>query len=180
MNINMRSKVYKGYTIYENGTILGKTGKKMTPGVDGRGYHFVFIYNNGIKNTEKIHRLVAKCFIPNPENKPQVNHKDGNKDNNCLNNLEWVTQSENMRHAFRLGLCENTRKAAVLNGRKKGLSTIRKAIESQEREVIDTATGEKFQSIKCASDKYGYKYDTLRSWLNGVNRNKSTLKYSNN
>lgn len=54
-----------------------------------------------------VHRLKAIVFIPNIENKEQVNHIDGNKSNNDLSNLEWVTRSENMRHAYRIGLLKD-------------------------------------------------------------------------
>lgn len=62
---------------------------------------------NKVKSSWSVHRLVALAFIPNPENKPEVNHKDGNRLNNHLNNLEWCTKEENMAHAVGTGLIDN-------------------------------------------------------------------------
>lgn len=67
-------------------------------------YTSVILTKNGIEKTFTVHRLVAEAFIPNLENKSQVNHIDGNKENNCVDNLEWVTSSENNKHAFITGL----------------------------------------------------------------------------
>jgi len=76
----------------------------LTPTINSSGYMKVELYKNKISKIYYVHRLVALTFIPNPTNKPQVNHKDGNKLNNSLNNLEWVTRSENQKHAIKLGL----------------------------------------------------------------------------
>ena len=65
-----------------------------------KGYLIVNIYFKGKQYSPKVHRLVAKAFIPNPKNKPEVNHKDGNKLNNKVSNLEWVTRKENIRHSW--------------------------------------------------------------------------------
>ena len=69
------------------------------PSVSTYGYYFVRLSKK--ESLKYVHRLVAKAFIPNPKDKPQVNHKDGNKLNNHINNLEWVTASENQLHAYR-------------------------------------------------------------------------------
>ncbi len=71
------------------------------------GYHQVRLCKNGIIKSYYIAKLVAKAFIPNPENKTQVNHIDGNKDNNHASNLEWMTPRENVQHAVKLGLLNN-------------------------------------------------------------------------
>jgi hypothetical protein len=68
-------------------------------------YQSVFLSNGKVKQ-QYVHRLVANAFIPNPLNKEQVNHKDGNKLNNNLSNLEWVTKAENQIHAIENGLID--------------------------------------------------------------------------
>lgn len=68
------------------------------------GYYSVSLWKNGVGKHHLIHRLISQAFIPNPNNKPQINHIDGNKTNNHIENLEWVTESENARHAYNNGL----------------------------------------------------------------------------
>jgi len=70
----------------------------------GNGYYYVCLSKNGKVKKYKVNRLVAQAFIPNIDNKPFTNHIDGNKLNNCVDNLEWCTQSENMKHASMMGL----------------------------------------------------------------------------
>lgn len=76
--------------------------KILKPYKNHKGYLRVDIFGRNYR----VHRLVAETFLPNPENKPQVNHKDGDKSNNCLYNLEWCTQEENISHAFKLNLID--------------------------------------------------------------------------
>ena len=71
------------------------------------GYKCVQLHINGKYKWEKVHRLVAMAFVPNPENKPQVNHIDGNKSNNNVLNLEWCNQSYNTKHAYKNNLIKH-------------------------------------------------------------------------
>ena len=73
--------------------------RDLKPSTNKR-YKEVKLYKNGTKRSIKVHRIVAQAFVPNPYGKPQVNHIDGNKDNNNADNLEWCTQAENNRHAI--------------------------------------------------------------------------------
>lgn len=76
-------------------------GKVVGSFVSKRGYRNVILHKGGIKKHRPLHILLAVAFIENPENKRTVNHKDGNKLNNALSNLEWNTDKENIRHAFK-------------------------------------------------------------------------------
>lgn len=81
-----------------------KKGKILKQTENSHGYLCVSIHKDGKQRVVQSHILIAKTFLPNPENKPQINHKDGNKKNNAIENLEWVTARENLLHAFKTGL----------------------------------------------------------------------------
>lgn len=87
----------------------------LKPGLMKVGYYSVALWKNCKQKTFHIHRLVAKYFIPNPKGKREVNHIDGNKTNNLLSNLEWVTPKENCRHAQKTGLVKNRKPVIQLN-----------------------------------------------------------------
>lgn len=97
----------KGYKISNYGRVKNRKGR-VTEGAKNHefGYLWACIY----PHSYLLHRLVAKVFIPNPENKEQVNHIDGNKQNACLNNLEWCTNQENQMHKISTGLSNCTKK----------------------------------------------------------------------
>jgi hypothetical protein len=93
---------YEGYyQISSHGKVRSiSSGNEMSIFSDNRGYQRVALRKNGFQKKIRVHRLVCISFLPNPDNKPFVNHKDGNPSNNNIENLEWVTNSENVRHAY--------------------------------------------------------------------------------
>lgn len=82
--------------------------RELSPAVSPYGYLHVSLQTGKVQRTFFVHRLVASAFIENPEEKPQINHKDGNKQNNAVENLEWATSKENINHAFQNGMHDDS------------------------------------------------------------------------
>ena len=98
-------KDFEKYSITRDGRVWSwHRNLFLSPGLAGKGYPMVVLFKDGKPYNRLVHRLMAQTYIPNPENKPEVNHKDGNKTNNYLNNLEWATPHENRLHGYKLGL----------------------------------------------------------------------------
>lgn len=103
----MRSLEWRQYNDYimvcENGEVKSHN-RFVKGGIINSGYKRINTSHRGVNHKYLIHRLVAETFIPNPNNLPCVNHKDGDKLNNNVNNLEWCTYGENLSHAYKTGL----------------------------------------------------------------------------
>lgn len=156
---------YDGYFVSEIGEVYSirpKNGSfkkgyirglmhEMTPHENIDGYLTLGIFNNSGKRCDRrVHRLLATAFIPNPNNYPVVNHKDGNVTNNSLDNLEWCTISDNTSHAYNvLGVTPNGCKPVKLTNRKSGEESI-------------------FRSIKDCAQYLNMSYDHLRDLFYGI------------
>lgn len=93
---------YENYSVDEKGNVYNtNTNKKLKWRKTLKGYCYVSLYKNNKQKNMFIHRLVALAFIPNPDELPQVNHKDENKENNCIDNLEWCTADYNTNYGTR-------------------------------------------------------------------------------
>lgn len=106
---------YTKYEVSNTGKLRNiLTQKIIKPIIGGFGYVQYGFRNTPGENphTRLVHRYIAIAFIPNPDNLPQVNHKDGVKSNNHIDNLEWVNASRNKLHAYEIGLCEKARESS--------------------------------------------------------------------
>ena len=103
------------YLVFANGDIYSRIkGKMLKPFLTPKGYLDLTIVIDGQIKHRKVHRMVAEAFLPNPECKPEINHINGIKTDNRVENLEWATRSENAQHGFDTGLIESGRKHAVI------------------------------------------------------------------
>jgi len=181
--MELRSKIIDGfpdYRIYEDGRVQNmRTGNYIKQRIT-KGYPNFQLFEDTHRwaRTRTVHRLLAIAFIPNPENKPEVNHINGIKADFGLENLEWVTCRENIIHAIGLGLMKPTNNLRMLS-----LEECRKysarAREKNRKKVVDIKTKTIFPSIAVAADLYGYANRTLCSWLDGRSPNKSNLRLLN-
>lgn len=133
--------------------------KIMNPKNTTTGYYNICLMKDKKKTYPKIHRLVAQAFIPNPDNKPIVNHIDGDKHNNAVSNLEWCTHKENTAHAINSGLFETNLTVA---------DEIRQmAVDKNKKPVLCITTGEIYHSAKEASIATNIKHSTLTACCRG-------------
>lgn len=145
-----------------------RTGYIRKPHMDGCGYlQCSYQDNDGNMRYGRINRLVAKAFIPNPDNKSTVNHKDGIKTNNRVDNLEWATKEEQMVHAYKLGLkkpmCGVNHPSHKLS--KEDVLYIREHYKSHDKEFGMVALAKKFgvseATIQRVAKQYGNYYRDL-------------------
>ena len=122
------------YEITEDGKIINKkTGRIRKPQHNQKGYQMVRLGGKGYL----ISRLVAEKYVPNPENKPQVNHIDGNKDNNHYTNLEWVTNFENRQHAVKNNLIASGEKCSYSKLNWEKVNYIREHTEFTSKQLAE-------------------------------------------
>lgn len=95
------------YEVSDTGLLRRKSTQRiLKPYVNKNGYCYVTLSKNAVQKSYRLHKLIAVAFVPNPDNKAEVNHIDGNKENNNSINLEWSVRSENELHAYALGLAK--------------------------------------------------------------------------
>jgi hypothetical protein len=130
-----------------------KKSREIKTRVNNDGYIEVRLSKNGKTTTTFIHILIAKAFIPNPLSKSEVNHINGIKADNRIENLEWSTHSENIKHAYKMGL-----------------------LKPIGKHVIDNCSGKEYSSIKEAAICISMPYQSLKGMLNGKKVNETCLE----
>lgn len=151
------------------GSKFKRKEKFLKPGKDESGYLLVILYKSGVKETRRVHRIVAITFIPNPKNKKTVNHINGVKADNRADNLEWNTYSENHSHAYKTGLKNSLHckgKGGCNTGTKQHLS---KLTEKEVLQIRDLAKSKRFklreigQFYNCHQGNI-YKISVRKTW----------------
>ena len=144
-------KDFENYLISKEGVVYSLLYKKvLVTTFDKAGYERITLSKNRFRKTMFIHRLVGINYIPNPENKPFINHKNGIKNDNRLENLEWYTHIENAKHAWDNGFYKIT---------KEGLE---KAHEACSKKIYDSITKTTYKSISEAARNFNMPFTTFK------------------
>ena len=136
-----------------NGDTRQVKGKVLSSKINNDGYRFVSLSKDGVTHTKYIHILVAQAFIPNPDGLPEVNHLSGDKSDNNVGNLEWISHAGNVQHAYDHGLSSNKG-----GGHYFAVS------------VTDNSLGMKYETIMDWAIARGIPYSTARNILSGNNK----------
>lgn len=164
------------YVNAKSGSFTKIKGVTMKPQKNHKGYMAVVLHKDGKPFTKFVHRLVAEAFIENKENLPQVNHKDTNKTNNAVVNLEWISNYDNMKHAIEHGCYKN---AFTTKTKEAVLGNLKIAIEKRKTPVIQmTLKGEViriYESVKEAEKNTGFSSSKICAVCRG--RRKTTGGY---
>ena len=149
-------KIYKSYIVYSDGKIFSLARNKfLKPYISQNGYERVRICYDGKFESWTVHRLVAMMFLDNAEGKNQVNHKNGIKTDNRVENLEWCTISENQKHSWKMGLIKS----------------------AHAKVVLDTQTGVFYESASELSRLLNISTSYFIQKLNGLRKNNTHYQY---
>lgn len=156
------------YIVSNNGDVFSMQSKKLYSNKVQNGNGYMSFKHRGKKPVNIYrHRLVAELFIPNPNNYKEVNHIDGNKSNNYVDNLEWCDHAYNTKHAYKTGL------------RKVNIAKAIKLSTEANKKPIKDYLGNEFRSIKEAGLFYGLSQSALCAMLRGKNPNRLGIQYIN-
>lgn len=155
----MRVQIEGNYFVDRDGRVWNKRGKEKAQFINNHGYSHVMIWKDNKGTFKAVHRFVAQAFIPNPENKPCVNHIDGDKSNNKVGNLEWVTYSENTIHALENGLKipeqgEDVHNAGITNDQAREVCEL--LMEGRGPQEVSDLTGIPSYTIQSIRSKTGW------------------------
>lgn len=150
-------KDFKGYFVDEIGNVYGKNGNPLKPSDNGNGYKIVILRKDNKSYAKTVHRLIANAFLENPNGFAEINHKDENKSNNKVENLEWCNHSYNNSYGTKIDRMKNTWEKNKINCKK----------------VVCIETGIKYASIKDAATALNiFSGDISRACRNVKNHNK--------